>query len=107
MFVRWSKLHATCEVCDLRYLRNQGDPWAFLVFIDRAVFILPPIAILYFGWVPGRLWLMVLAFILLIGFIVWTTPNRYGLCVALDYLTRRGPDGWSPADPPAEGPGPG
>jgi len=92
---RWVEVRETCSSCGLRYLRNQGDPWIFLVVVDRAAFILPVIAVVYFELYPSNLVLLVGAFALLIGAVAATMRQRYGFCLALDYLTRarwRDPD---------------
>jgi len=41
IYQRWITLHDSCSHCGLRYLQDQGDLWAYLVAIDRALFILP------------------------------------------------------------------
>jgi len=81
-------MHDRCAGCDLQFLLNQGDPWAFLLFVDR-LFILLPVAAIYFGFLPESLAGKVVLFVLLAGLVIVTTPNRHGLCIALDYLTRR------------------
>ena len=97
LFVKWIELRERCAVCGLRYLRNQGDVWGFLVFVDRGCYLFPLLVAVYFGFFGGRVWLSVAIFGLVALVFVATTPHRYGLCVALDYLTRRRwPD---PADP--------
>jgi hypothetical protein len=75
---------------------NPGDTWAFTVIGDR----LPVGAIIvmvYFGVVrshPRLGWTMLA---LLAVLLVWTAPNRWGIGIALHYLSRvYSPD---PADP--------
>lgn len=89
LFERWNRVRERCPHCDLRYLLNQGDPWVFLLIIDRAVFIFPPIVLIYFAWTPGGYLGMGIMLAALVGAILYTTPHRYGICIALDYLTRR------------------
>ncbi len=86
--MRWNHLADTCEACGVRYLLDQGDPWVFLLLLDRALFVFPPIVLIYFGWLPASVALRVLEFLALIAVLVVTTPHRYALAVALDYLTR-------------------
>ncbi len=88
LFRRRVALYPQCAVCGLTYLRNQGDTWAFLLVVDRLFFILPVIAAIYFGLFSRPLTVLVPAFtgIALLFFV--TMPHRFGVCVALDYLTR-------------------
>ncbi len=80
-------MHLQCPACNLQLLKNQGDTWAFLLVFDRLFLLLPIIAI-FFGVLPRDIpFLIVLFTIWGIGFLK-TTPNRYGLCVGLDYWTR-------------------
>ena len=88
LFAKGADLHSHCSACRLKFQRSSGDPWVFLLFIDRAVIVFPIVAAIYFGLFNSGI-LVFLAFAAsLIGFFVITTPNRYGFCVALDYLTR-------------------
>lgn len=84
----WSSLREHCPVCGLRYLENPGDPWFWLLFVDRAAFVFPVIAALFFGLHRASIVAFVAFCILLVAAFVLTTPNRYGVCVAIDYLTR-------------------
>lgn len=88
MFERWTRMRERCPSCDLRYLEDRGDPWAFLMIIDRAVFIFPLVVALYFGVHRASL-------VAFVGFgiglgvaFVLSTPNRYGVSVALVYWAR-------------------
>ena len=87
LFHRWLKLRDACPACGLRYLLNQGDPWAFLLVVDR-VFLLVLIAIIYFKLWPKSLPGVLALFAAVIAAFITTMPHRYGLCVALDYWTR-------------------
>lgn len=60
----------------------------FLLVLDRAVFIFPPIVIIYFGLLASSIGVTVVAFVALIAVLIYTTPHRYGICVALDWITR-------------------
>jgi len=85
-----------CPVCGLVYERNPGDTWAFTVIGDRLP-IAAIIVLIYFG--IGRAHpLLGFGTILVLGaLLVWTAPNRWGVGIALHYLSRVfWPD---PADP--------
>ena len=43
----WLKLHDNCSACGLKYLQDQGDLWAYLLVVDRALFIFPLIILIY------------------------------------------------------------
>lgn len=83
---RWRHLE-TCRQCGLIYERNPGDTWAFTIVGDRLP-IAAIIVIVYFGVVrrsPVLGWAMIA---LLGGLVVWTAPNRWGVGMALHYLSR-------------------
>ena len=87
LFHRWIKLRDYCSECELRFLLNQGDPWAFLLVVDR-LFLLVLIAVIYFKLWPSSLAAVLAMFAAVIALFIATMPQRYGLCVALDYWTR-------------------
>ena len=88
MFERWTRMRDVCSVCGLRYLEDRGDPWAFLMIIDRAVFIFPIIVALYFGLHRASLQVFVVFSAGLGALFLLATPNRYGASVALVYWVR-------------------
>jgi uncharacterized protein (DUF983 family) len=89
LFQRWIKLHDRCPVCGLQYLSNQGDLWGPLVFIDRLLFIIPLIVLLYFRiWNPNWLFFFLFGGVMILA-LVWTVPQRLGMSLAIDYLIRR------------------
>jgi len=97
LYTGWAREVGRCPHCGLVYERNPGDTWAFIVLTDRLP-IAVGILIVYFqiGSPYGHLALYV-QFALLFAAFVWTSPNRWGLAIALHYLSRRfWPD---PADP--------
>lgn len=98
--MRWITLHPRCAACGLVFLRNQGDIWLFWIVMDR-IPILLGIAAIYFGFrITG--WLSGLGFFAAVaGPIVATMPQRQGVAIALNYLSRV----WFP-DPSDELPGP-
>ena len=89
LFKKWIHMHDHCSGCGVRFLKDHGDPWAFLVFIDRAFLILPLIAIIFFDLMPASGVLLTLLFGGILTGIIVTTPHRYGIAVAADYLSRR------------------
>jgi uncharacterized protein (DUF983 family) len=104
LFSGWSHIER-CSFCGLVFVHNPGDTWAFAVFGDRLP-VAAMIVVVYFGVgrLPGVLGSAILA--MLAAVLVWTAPNRWGVGIALHYLSRvYWPD---PADPlpppPAAGP---
>ena len=81
-------MRESCPSCELRYLEDRGDPWAFLLVIDRVAFIFPMVVALYFGLhLVNPLGFVVFGVALGVVFLL-TSPNRYGLSVALVYWAR-------------------
>ena len=78
---------ASCSVCGLVYERNQGDTWLFTIIGDR-IPIAAMIAAIYFGIGRSHRVLMVIAFCVMGGLIFWTARNRWGMGIALHYLSR-------------------
>jgi uncharacterized protein (DUF983 family) len=96
LFSGWSHQLERCAACGLIYEPHPGDTWAFTIIGDR-VPVGVIIVLIYFGsgrWPPL---LGTATIVLLVGLLVWTTPNRWGVGIALHYLSRvLWPD---PADP--------
>ena len=96
LFSAWGRHVDRCSFCGLVYERNPGDTWAFTVIGDRI-----PVAIIivfiYFGVFRRNHLLGVGVIAGFTALLVWTSPNRWGIGIALHYLSRRlWPD---PADP--------
>jgi hypothetical protein len=86
-------------VCGLVFERNPGDTWAFTVIGDRLPVALA-IALVYFSVFRTHRALGVLAFVLMGGLLIATAPNRWGVGIALHYLSRaRWPDPQDPVPP--------
>jgi uncharacterized protein (DUF983 family) len=103
LFEGWSHHIDRCPVCGLVYERNPGDTWAFTIIGDRLP-IAAIIALIYFGWgrMPIALGLVIVT--VLGALLVWTAPNRWGVGIALHYLSRViWPDPEDPV-PPAHSP---
>jgi uncharacterized protein (DUF983 family) len=76
-----------CSVCGLVYEKNPGDTWAYTVFGDRVPVALL-IALVYFGIFRGHRALGIAAFVAVFVLFLWTSPNRWGVGIAIHYLTR-------------------
>ena len=83
---RWRHLER-CSHCGLVFERNPGDTWAFTVIGDRLP-IAAIIAVIFFGLVRQHIWLGLAVIGLLGGLVVWTAPNRWGVGIALHYISR-------------------
>jgi uncharacterized protein (DUF983 family) len=89
LFKRWLKLHDKCAVCGLQYLPNQGDLWGPIVLLDRLLFLIPFIVLIYFRlWTPNGIGFYLVA-AAMIFLLVFTMPHRLGISLAIDYLIRR------------------
>lgn len=102
IFSGWSHHLKSCARCGLVYERNPGDTWAFTVLGDR----LPlgaMVALVYVGvFRANRLLGSILFGVLAVGFI-WTSPNRWGVGIALHYVSRvLSHDSDDPIPPPIE-----
>jgi uncharacterized protein (DUF983 family) len=96
LFRGWAGALDACPVCHLVYERNAGDTWAFTIFGDR-IPVAAALAIVYFG--IGRLGSAIgmTALAAAAAVLIWSSPNRWGVGIALHYLSRvYWPD---PADP--------
>ena len=87
LFEGWSRHLDRCEHCGLVYERNPGDTWAFTVIGDRLP-VAAGIIIVYFGLFRSNQTLGVAAFAVLAALLIWTAPNRWGVGIALHYLSR-------------------
>src|SRR6516225_9478917 len=96
LFSGWGHHLPRCSRCELVYERNAGDTWFFTIVGDRL-----PVAIgvvlVYFGFARSHSAVGIVVFAVMIALLVWTSPNRWGVGIALHYLSRAYfPD---PADP--------
>jgi uncharacterized protein (DUF983 family) len=76
-----------CSVCGLVYERNPGDTWAFTTIGDRLP-IAAIIVVIYVGLVRRHLILGLTVIAVFGAALVWTAPNRWGVGIALHYLSR-------------------
>ena len=89
-----------CPVCGLIYERNPGDTWAFTIIGDRIPVALV-IIIIYFGVVRSHPVLGAAVFVVVGIALIVTAPNRWGLGIALHYVSRvYWPDPADPVPPP-------
>jgi uncharacterized protein (DUF983 family) len=87
LFEKWFTLHSACPDCGYRFERSAGDTWGFWIIGDR-ILIAAVIAALYFGFTPETWWGRGLFLLSVVIPLVWTMPNRKGVGIALDYLSR-------------------
>ena len=105
LFSGWAHHLERCSVCGLVYERNPGDTWAFTVIGDRLP-IAAIIVLIYFGYGRTHHLLGLITFALLGVVLVWTAPNRWGIGIALHYLSRvYWPDPSDPVPAPRNSPG--
>ena len=102
LFSGWAHHLERCDACGLVYERNAGDTWAFTIIGDR-IPVAVMVAVVYFGIGRNHHMAGLVVFVALAALLVWTAPNRWGVGIALHYLSRvYWPD---PADPiPPENP---
>lgn len=98
LFSGWSQ-NERCSSCGLIFVRNPGDIWAFTIIGDR-VPIAVMIVVIYFGVVRSRPVLGMTLLLALLAAAIWTTLNRWGVAIALHYLSRvYWPDDADPVPP--------
>jgi hypothetical protein len=84
----------------LVFARNPGDTWAFSIIVDRLP-IGAMVLLIYFGVVRSRPVLGITLLVILTAVAIWTSPNRWGVGIALHYLSRvYWPDPADPLPPP-------
>ncbi len=99
LFAGWSDV-ARCSNCGLVFVRNPGDTWAFTIIGDRLP-IGAMIVVIYFGVMRSRPVLGLAMMIVFAALLLWTAPNRWGVGIALHYLSRvYWPDPADPIPPP-------
>jgi uncharacterized protein (DUF983 family) len=84
---RCARRVGSCPHCGLIYERNPGDTWFFMLVGDRVPIALV-IVLIYFGVARGHPALFVALFAVITLVVIWTTPNRWGVFIALHYLSR-------------------
>ncbi len=87
LFAEWGRHLDRCQSCGLVYERNPGDTWFFTIIGDRLP-IAVMVAVIYFGVFRTRPVLGTALFVALMSVVIWTSPNRWGVGIALHYLSR-------------------
>jgi uncharacterized protein (DUF983 family) len=103
LFSGWARHNDRCPSCGLIYERNPGDTWAFTILLDRLPLGLM-VALVYFGVFRVNRMLGVAMFVALGAVFLLSSPNRWGIGIALHYLSRviwPEPGDPVPANPPA------
>src|SRR4051812_3630505 len=88
LFSGWAHHLERCSACGLVYERNPGDTWAFTIIGDR----LPLgalVVLVYFGVFRAHRALGLATFAVMGLLFVASSPNRWGVGIALHYLSRR------------------
>ncbi len=88
LFKRLNIMHERCAVCGLQYLEDQGDLFGYLFVLDRVLFVVPLIGMVFLRlWVPNATWFYVVWAVAMAA-LIFTLPQRTGISVALDYWMR-------------------
>ena len=87
LFRRWITAFDRCSACGYRFQRNYGDTWFFWILTDRIPLFIAIVAI-YWGFVPRGALASVAGFLAIALPLIVTMPQRQGLGIALDYLSR-------------------
>jgi uncharacterized protein (DUF983 family) len=87
LFSGWAHHLERCSTCGLVFERNPGDTWAFTIIGDRLPVGLL-VVLVYFGVFRANRTLGIVAFAVIGVLFVWSSPNRWGVGIALHYLSR-------------------
>jgi uncharacterized protein (DUF983 family) len=87
LFARWGRHEGRCSACGLVYERNAGDTWLFTIIGDR-IPIMAIVAAIYLGVARAHPAIGLLLFLAAALLVVWTAPNRWGVGIALHYVSR-------------------
>ena len=88
IFERWAQTRNECPRCGLVFERNAGDTWAFTIIGDRLP-IAAAVVVIYFGLFRSSPAIGTIALVALAVIVIATAPNRWGVGIALHYLSRR------------------
>ena len=92
-----------CSRCGLVFERNPGDTWFFTIVGDR-IPVATLIVLVYFGVARSHPLLGAVTFVAIFALLIWTAPNRWGVGIALHYVSRA--YSHDPDDPIPESPRP-
>lgn len=102
VFKNFLRMHDDCASCGLKFLHDQGDLWVYIIVVDRALFILPLVGMLYLKlYNPHSVWFVVFG-VTLLGFLFGTVPHRNAMCLGIDYWARHKWGDLSPKTKPPE-----
>ena len=87
LFRRGIAFHEVCSSCGLRFQRDNGDTWMFIIITDRIPMLLA-IAIMYFGFITSTWAGTTVFFVAIATPMIATIRQRQGVALALDYLSR-------------------
>lgn len=87
LYAGWIQQLDRCSHCALVYQRDQGATWFLINVLDR-FFLFPVIALIYFGVFQTHPRIGILSFVVVGAACAWTTPNRWGVGIAIHYLSR-------------------
>jgi uncharacterized protein (DUF983 family) len=87
IFSGWAHHLDRCSYCGLIYERNPGDTWAFTIIGDRLP-VAAMVILVYFGVFRSNRLIGSILFAVLAALFFWTTPNRWGVGIALHYVSR-------------------
>ncbi len=85
----WLAMHDHCPHCQFKLLADQGDLWAYLVVIDRAVFLFPLVVLIYFRLNNPSSWWFYVSSAAVLFALIYTFPHRNGVGLGCDYYFRR------------------
>lgn len=75
------RLKEYCQACGSKVERNSGDSWAFLIFIDRSVFLFPLIVALFFRL---NLKVFIVSAVIMTICLTLSTSKRLSLSIAIE-----------------------
>ena len=96
----WADLIDRCSHCGPVYERDPGDTWFFTIIGDRLP-VAAAVVVVYFNLGSLSRALAMVVFVAMIVAIIWTAPNRWGVGIALHYVSRVFFSGSGGSDPPS------